>query len=313
MKDYDTMTGELLPAEDARGLDFARSHEAAAMDIQVATAQRLGRDIGQFQADLESWACASREIAEECTYVLTKGGSRIVGPSIRFAELIMSSFRHLIADVFIEEEQHGHVVCGAMCRDLFRNTAVRTRVRRSLLKRDGSRVKADQVTTTIQAAQSLALRNAIMKLCPKALWQPIWLKSREVAFEGGVPFQERVEAAFKSFAGLGIQQETILTSLGKESRGNLDGDDLISMRNTMRSLRAGELDPENAFPAPRESESEAEERARQTEEKLAGAAKKKAKPKAKAVNKHKAKPKPEPEAPVDDIPFGEDDGVEVEL
>ena len=232
----------------------AQQHEAAAMDIQVATAQTLGRSISAFQKDLEDWACFSQEIAEECTYILKKGGTTIVGPSIRFAELLQQAYRHIVCDTFIEEEAERHVVVGAMARDLFRNTAIRARVRRNIVTKHGKRYGPDMIQTTTQAAGSLALRNAIIRLIPKALWQPIWLKSRDTAQgvdENGkrvVPFSESVIRAIKFLGSFEVSEQEILAHLGYESRADIDQNDLTLLRNKARSIRAGEIDAHAAFP-----------------------------------------------------------------
>ena len=292
------MTGEILAVETVT--ELARQHEAAAMDVQVMTAQRLGRSVTDFQRDLEQWATMTQEIAEECTYVLKKGTTRIVGPSIRFAELLQVAYRHIVADTFIEEEARTHVVVGAMARDLYRNVAVRARVRRNILTREGKRYGADMIQTTCQAAASLALRNAIIRLIPKALWLPIWLKSRDVAQGVGedgkrvVPFAESVTRAIAFLQTFQISEQEILEHFGHKSRADLDSDDLIVMRNKARSIRAGELDAHEAFPpdAGEEDGAGAAAAADVSDRIAKAAAEKKVDP---APKKKKAAKKPEPQ------------------
>jgi len=231
-----------------------RAHETAALDVQVLTAQKLGRTMRQFAADLESWACATPEIAQECTYLIKKGGTKIIGPSIRFAELMMVAWRHLVIDTFIEREARDHIVVGCMARDLFRNTAVRARVRRNILKKDGkTRYTQDVIQSTVQAAASVAMRNAIIRLVPKALWLPVWLRTRDVAQGRGadgkpvIPFRER---AFEFLTSFGATEDQVLTYLEKPSRLDLDADDIVELQNKARSIRAGEVDVDAAFPPP---------------------------------------------------------------
>ena len=320
----DAVTGEVLD-EPAGGLTVVQAHEAAAMDIQVATAQKIGRSIKHFQADLESWACATQEIAEECTYVLRKGSTRIVGPSIRFAELLQVAYRHIVVDTFIEEEAHSYVVVGAMARDLFRNVAVRARVRRNILRKDRkTRYPPDMIQTTVQAAASLALRNAIIRLIPKALWLPIWLKSRDVAQGVGadgkavIPFSERVERAFKYLKSFGATQDQVLAYLQKDSPADLDADDVADLANKARAIRSGEIDVDAAFPVPTD-DTHGKAEADEVAEKIKGAAakqqpppKKKAAKKAAAKKKPAAKPKQEA-PPKAEEPDDEEDMPEVDL
>ncbi len=284
--------GGITPVETS----VIREHESAAMDIQVATAQKLGRSITHFLADLEAWACSTQEIAQECTYVLRKGGNRIVGPSIRFAELLQVAYRHIVVDTFIESTAHDHVVVGAMARDLFRNVAVRARVRRNILTKKGARFGADMIQTTVQAGASLALRNAIIRLIPKALWQPVWLKSRDVAqgssTEDGkpvVPFSERVERAFAALQAMGATADQVLAYLEKDSKVELDPTDLDELANKYRSIRSGETDVDKAFPVPQAETTAGQDAADDVAGKVRAAAKKKAAPKKKAAAKKAAK------------------------
>jgi hypothetical protein len=291
--------GGITPVETS----VIREHESAAMDIQVATAQKLGRSIKHFQSDLEAWACSTQEIAQECTYVLRKGGTRIVGPSIRFAELLQVAYRHIVVDTFIEKTEHSHVVVGAMARDLFRNVAVRARVRRNILTREGKRYGADMIQTTVQAGASLALRNAIIRLIPKALWLPVWLKSRDVAQGTGedgrpvVPFSERVERAFAALQAMGATADQVLAYLEKDSKQDLDATDLDDLANKFRSIRAGEVDVDKAFPVPEAETTAGQDAADNVAGKVKAAAKKKAAPRKKAAAKKAAKKKAAAKAP----------------
>lgn len=319
MTPFDSPQGEvevLPPDQSGHGSENAlqRAHEAGAMDIQVATAQRLGRNLAQFKADLERFACSDPEIAEECQYALKKGGTPIVGPSIRFAELIQATYRHIVVDVFVEEEARSYVVAGAMARDLYANTGVRQRVRRSILNKKGARYGPDMVNTTIQAAQSLAMRNVVMRLVPKALWLPIWRKARQVALGNAQPHAERVQTAFTSLSKFHITEEEVLAHLEVPSRENLNADHMIQIRNKFRAIQAGELDPAQAFPAPqadagqddRDSAKEAVDRITQAQRPQQEPAQEPAQEDAPASDTPEAEPQQE-------APESEDGAVDVEL
>jgi hypothetical protein len=309
-----------------------QQHEAAAMDVQVATAQALGRRISDFQADLKLWSCHSQEIADECTYILKKGKTTIIGPSVRFAELLQQAYRHIVVDTFIEDEQPKFIVVGASARDLFRNTAVRARVKRSVVTKNGQRYGPDMIQTTTQAAGSIALRNAIIRLIPKALWQDIWLQTRDVAQgvdgdgERVVPFTESVDRAVKYLGTFEVSEQELLAHLGYGSRADIDANDLSILRNKARQIRSGEIDAHAAFPEHSDDttsvggKAAAEEVAERVKKAAAKAAKKATKkgkkdkkpPKKKAPAEKKADPESEPvaakEAPEEE-PGDDVDGI----
>lgn len=254
MSTYDAETGELLDLSPMPSQSLAlQQHETAMMDVAVATAQKLGRSIKQFQADLESWCCHSKSIAAACTYVLPRSGKKIVGPSIRFAELLQASYRHVVVDCFIEEEGPGHITVCASATDLFRVISRRSRIRRNITDRNGKRFNADMIAVTAQAASAIAIRNAIIAVIPRALWEDVWLKSREVAQghdESGKlvkPFAERLADGFTYLASFGATEDQVLAYLGKPSRKDLDADDLLAMQQQARAIKAGEVDVDDAF------------------------------------------------------------------
>lgn len=300
---------EILPASPGAENTLARAHEAGAMDIQVATAQRIGRDLKVFKATLEQFACSDPEIAEECQYVLKKGGSPIVGPSIRFAELIMSTYRHIVVDSFIESEERGYVVVGAQARDLYANTGVRVRVRRNVLRRDGTRYGVDQIQTTMQAGQSIAIRNAIIRLVPKALWLPIWRKAREVALGNAQPHVEVVERMFQTLARFHITEEQVCEHFEIGSREEIHADHIIQARNALRSMKSGELDPKDAFPPPAPDRMSAKQAAATSVERIESLGKEPASAPEKAAPAKATRKAPEPE----NASEGEAEDVEVEL
>ena len=274
----DSETGEVLESgpevEVGGGSALAQAHERAAMDIQVATAQKIGRDIGVFQADLMKWATLNPEVAAACTYAkpVGGGGEKVIGPSARFAELAIAAYRHVAVDVFIEEEAYGYVTVGAAARDLYRNVTIRKRVRRSVLKSDGkTRQAAHLVQNHINAASSIALRNAAFTLIPKALWLPAWLKSREVAQGDEKDFETRLTEALGFWGKKGITEEVLLAHLGKPSVKEMDADDLIYLRQRYDDIRAGELKLADAFKPVEPERSSGEETARAAQDRIDGA------------------------------------------
>lgn len=272
----DEETGEVLevdPEVVPQSSALARAHEAAAMDVQVATAQKIGRNVAVFQADLEKWATLNPEVAAACTYAKpVGGGEKVIGPSARFAELAIAAYRHVAVDVFIEEEAHGYVTVGAAARDLYRNVTIRKRVRRSVLKSDGKTRQASHlVQNHINAASSIALRNAAFTLIPKALWLPAWLKSREVAAGDAQTFEERLGKALTFWAGKGVTEAQILAHLGRPSVKELDTDDLIYLRQRWDDVRAGDVKMADAFPPLAPERPAAEEKAREAQDRIDGA------------------------------------------
>lgn len=238
----------------------AEAHERAAIDVAVSTARRYPRTIKTFQNDLESWACATTEIATECFYVLERENrrtgkvTRIVGPSVRFAELVLAAYRNLAADVKVESDDGTRVTVVAVARDMERNVAVRVPVVRRVVDRDGRRYSDDMVTMTIMQGAAVAKRNAIIGLVPRALWTSVLEKAKALARGDTKSLTERLGEAIKAFAALGVREENLIAFLGKPSLKDVDADDLLALRVVYDEIKKGERDPDTIRAAEKRAE-----------------------------------------------------------
>lgn len=290
----DPETGEILEPEVV-SLSVVQAQEAAMIDVAVRTAKSYPRTIKAFQRDLESWSCASPEIAAECFYTLErnkKGGGKavIIGPSIRFAELLQAAYTNIVVTSEIVEEAERYVVVQASVRDMERNLGTRLQVRRSIWGKYG-RFSEDMIQTTVNAATSLAIRNCVVRVVPKALWLGIWERAKEVARGKAASLEERKTTAEKALASVGIQSERCLAFLGKPSWKDVDADDLLALQVIYREVRNGERDPSTVgvdAPVPPTEEAKAAEEAIQKGRKATGK-------KAKATAPKPPEPEPEPE------------------
>ncbi len=250
-KQIDVETGEVTEIPVAGGMSVVRAQESAALDVQVSTAKAYPRSIQRFQSDLESWATLNEEIADECFYAKPQGGQTIIGPSVRFAELIQSAYGNLMVESRVIGEEDGHVIVEATCRDVERNTARRDQVRRPILTKAGKRFATHMIEQTINAASAIAGRNAIFKVVPKALWWQIYQKARQVAVGDAKTFGDRRDAALAYLKDMGATEERILHYLGDKKVKDLDADDLIALRLKVKTIKEDGVSVDDAFPAPK--------------------------------------------------------------
>ncbi len=73
-------------------------------------------------ADAVLKACQRPKFAEGATYVYTRGGTDIVGPSIRMAEMIAANWRHMIAGWRVLRETETFAEVEAYCWDMQANS-----------------------------------------------------------------------------------------------------------------------------------------------------------------------------------------------
>jgi hypothetical protein len=288
-------TGEIRGMETlALAPSVVEAQERAAIDVAVSTAKRYPRDVALFQRELGKWSMASAEVATECFYVLERENrrsgkmTRIVGPSVRFAELILAAYRNLVVDTRLESDDGERVTVVAICRDMERNVAQRVPVTRRITDRQGRRYSEDMVAVTIQAAAAVAKRNAIMGIVPKALWLQAYEQAMACARGDVKSMTERTGAALKALASVGVTELRVLAYLGKTSMKEVDADDLLALQVVYREVRSGERDPDSVG-AKQAQPAEAQAKAAEAEKAVAAGRAKGRKP--------TAPPPPEAQAP----------------
>lgn len=247
----DPETGEVIVVEDA-AMIWTAKQDAAMLDVQVATAKQYPRSIQHFQSDLESWCTLDRDTAMECFFDIPRGGKRVIGPSVRFAELVCAAWTNIIVDTSIVAEERDHVIVSATCRDLQRNIAQRAQVRRSIVDSKGRRYKADMIQQAVQAASAIARRNAIFQVVPRALWAPKWEKARALALAGekGESFQQKRQRILNGLKESGCVTAHIKHAMGGKDPKDLSADDVLVLELAMRRITANESTPESEFPRP---------------------------------------------------------------
>jgi hypothetical protein len=266
-KVIDDSTGEVLEVEvvNANEIAVLEGMERAAIDIQVATAKKYPRSITAFRSDLLAWSCEDQAIAKECTYQLPRGGKKIMGASIRYAELAQQAYGNLLVDTKIlvdgSKPTDKRVIVEGTCRDVERNTASRAQVSRSILNRNGRQFEQHMIETTIAAASAIARRNAIFAIIPRALWNASWEESKRVMLGKAKTQKERIANCKAVLKELGAPLGDVEAWLGKRLT-DANVDDLVAIFLRTQDVEKGTVKLSEAFPkpAPEEDKDAASER-----------------------------------------------------
>ena len=254
MHDTQQMNGQAEPeAVDVALIEGGEALEAvdrAAIDTQIATAKSYPRSVRRFHNEAESLACLDKDTAGECFYSLPRSGKRIEGPSARLAEIIAYAWGNMRAEADIVGIDDKFVTAMGTCFDLERNVAVRVRVKRRITDRHGKRYGEDMIMVTSNAAVSIALRNAVFKVVPKALWKPVYEKARKASIGKGTLAENR-DKAFKLFREeYDVEPERVLAVIDRESIADVKVDDLITLRGLYTALKEGDTTVDQAFARP---------------------------------------------------------------
>jgi hypothetical protein len=241
----ETTSTEIMPAA-------CDALERAAIDSQIATAKRYPRSVGKFLAEAEQAVCASAEIAEGCFYALKRRGkdgkeSIIEGPSIRLAEIAASAWGNIRTGARIVEIGERTLKAQGVAHDVEKNVATTVEVIRRITSKSGMRYNDDMIATTANAAMSIALRNAILRVVPRIYIQTLMKKAQAVASGNQMTLADKRDRWLKWWAQRGIDQGKVLAWLGVKSADEITAEHIRLMAGLKTSLEEGHTTLEAEF------------------------------------------------------------------
>lgn len=224
----------------------------AELDQQITTARAFPRSIKKFVTECMDMACLNEQVASECYYVLKRSGKNIEGPSVRLGEIVQSAWGNCQTGARVVDVGDDFVTAQGVFYDLERNVRVTMEVQRRIIDKNGRRYNSDMIGVTGNAACSIALRNAIFRGIPKAFWNDIYLKAREVAAGDVKSLVANRTDALNYVARKGVTQQMVLEALGVAGVEDIGLDELATLRGMITTIKDGEATIETVF-APKDS------------------------------------------------------------
>lgn len=261
--------------------------DRASIDMQIATAKQYPRVVSTALKEALSLATLDEDTAGSMFYSLPRSGKTIEGPSARLAEVMAYSWGNLRVDADIVAEDKTTVTAMGTCFDLEKNVAVRVRVKRRITDKHGKRFNEDMIGVTSNAAVSIALRNCVFKVVPRAFVDRIYAAAREASIGKGGTLTQKRQNAIATFGKMGVKPEEIFAVLNVKDMDDIGVEELVTLRGLLNAIKEGDTSVEETFRASNKSEG--------TTELNAALATKKDTPK-------KPEPKPEPLPPAASAP-----------
>lgn len=248
VSDEDTLVlTEALAAPEVLAAD---SQSRGEIDVQIATAKRFPRDIARFLRQAETLATISDDIAASCFYKLKRSGKDIEGPSVRFAEIVATAWGNIRVDARTVNEDARFVYAEGVAWDLERNNAIRFGTRRRITTRNGERYSDDMIATTANAAAAIALRNCVFRVVPKAFWEPIYEKAKEVAVGNAETLATRRQKLIDYFQRKhNIGADRVCGYLGVDGVESIHLKHVEDLRGLATALKDGDAKVEDVFPS----------------------------------------------------------------
>lgn len=251
--DFEEMKVEIIP-----NMDSLSTIIKSEVDIQISTAKAFPRNLKKFMAKVESIATTSQAIAESCSYALPRKekdkktgnfvNKIISGPSIRLAEIVVSSYGNVRAGARIIANNGRKITAQGVFHDLESNTFISIEVDRSIVNKAGKTYTEDMQVVTGNAACAIAFRNAAFRGIPGALMIEVYENIKSVAKGDAKTLVERRDKAMKFFKDNKVTKEQIFDALEVKDLSEIDLDKLAILSGMKVAFMNNEATLEDLFP-----------------------------------------------------------------
>lgn len=225
------------------------------VDIQVATAKQYPRVLSRVLNQVETYATMDSETAEDCFYALRRKGKPgeedtiIEGISVRLAEIIAGAWGNMRVQTRIIGNDGKTITAQGMCHDLESNLAVSVEVKRRITGRDGRTFSEDMQVVTGNAASSIAFRNAIGKVVPKAVLKNVIEKIKDVAMGQSMDLETARQKLIAYYAKIGVPTDWLLSYLSIEKVQEMDKERCFQLKGLANAIKEGTTTVKESFAA----------------------------------------------------------------
>ena len=262
--DAETTESESLTVVQPSGLAAIAKSE---VESQLDAAHKYKRKIGDFINEAKSMIARSEDVAAMCFYTLPPrrggDGKSITGPSVRLAEIAASAYGNLHYGARPIDVSETEVTSQGVAWDLQKNVRVTVEKKRRITNRSNQRFGEDMIIVTQNAASSIALRDAVFRVIPRAYIQELDSFARKVAIGDAKTLGDRRAKAFEHFAKMGATRDRVLSAVGRDDIEAVTLDDMEKLIGFASAIKDGQTSVDESFPVVKSSDapspSEAEE------------------------------------------------------
>jgi hypothetical protein len=231
--------------------DLVYQQDKAMADLQISTAKLYPRNIQRAKKNAVDIVSMDEATAQTCTYSVPRGGRAITGPSVHLAKILAQQWGNLRIEAKVVDISATHITSEAVCFDLESNFALKTQVKRSIVAKNGRRFPEDMITVTGNAANSIALRNAILAVIPRPVVDAVYNAAIQT-LTGDVSDEKKLRKRARTIVDkmmgtYAITEEQVLSAIGKASVDFITADDLAVLIGIGTSIKEGDTTIEQAF------------------------------------------------------------------
>lgn len=224
--------------------------DKVSVDLAVATAHSFPRSLKRCIENALAIVTMDKEIAATCTYSVPRGGKPITGPSVHLAKILAQVFGNMRVQAKVVGIDARQVTSQAVAWDLETNLAIQVEVKRSIMGKSG-RFSDDLIGVTANAANAIALRNAVLSVIPRAVVDKVY-KAAQQTITGDISNETKLIARRKQVVDAlketyNVTEAEILAVVGKASIDHIGGDEIVVLIGVGTAIKEGYTTVDQAF------------------------------------------------------------------
>jgi hypothetical protein len=244
-------TTEEIVVTELQSTDLVYQQDKATIDMQITTAKAYPRNVKKALDNTIVVVTMDVETAQTCSYSLPRGNKTITGASVHLAKVLAQNWGNLRVEAKVVAIDQKHITSQAVAFDLENNLAIKVEVKRSICDKYGKRYNDDMITMTGNAANSIALRNAVLSVIPKAIVDKVYNEAKKT-ITGDISDKTKLMAKRKQVMDgfrdvYGVTESEVLKVIGKASVDHIDSDNLVTLIGIAQAIKDGDTSIDDVF------------------------------------------------------------------
>lgn len=224
--------------------------DKAIVDVQIATAKLYPRSIKKATENAMVIVTIDQATASTCTYGVPRGGKTIQGPSVHLAKILAQTWGNMRVEAKVIAVDGKTLTSQGIAFDLENNLAIKVEVKRSIMTKTG-RMNDDMIVVTGNAANSIAMRNAILSVIPKQVVDKVYTTAKQM-ITGDISDALKLTARRKQVVlamveAYKITEGEIIKAINRASVEHIDSDDIVALIGIGQAIKDGDTTVELAF------------------------------------------------------------------
>ena len=241
---------EEVKVTEVQDMSVIYNQDKAVIDTQIATAKAYPRSMKRAVENSVFIVTLDEETAATCSYSLPRAGKVITGPTVHLAKIIAQNWGNLRIEAKVVSIDKATLTSQAIAFDLENNLAIKVEVKRSIMTKTG-RMNDDMITVTGNAANAIAMRNAILNVIPRGVVDKIYNEAKN-KITGDLSSDTKLSLKRKKvFDGFkttyDVSEIEVLQAIGKAAIEHVTQDDLVVLIGVGQAIKDGDTTVDLAF------------------------------------------------------------------